>query len=214
MNFATSVIHVVSNIEDAATLLARFGFNHEESGPGYALLSNGSMAIRLVDDAAAISGTLNLDVRSTALTEDKERLVNDEGFTVLREIHFPHTHRTECTLAAPYNIHITLSRRLTEDDLGDLPSLSNTIAWDDNATLTAQQLIRMVPVDFREHARKRMVQTAEQYCAEAEAASVNLDMAVRAVIKISPKFQRKHIYSWLHAEGIEASTLMQEFPPE
>ena len=214
-NYVLSIIHPVTDTAAASGLLTEhLGFRLYDSGPGYHVVDNGSVAIRLLEDAERAGTTLHLDVRSVSLTDDKERFLALEGVSLHTAVHFPHTHRAECTLAAPHGIFITLARAYSEDDLGELPELGRNMPWDEDAELVVKQLLRMVPIDFREPARKRTVQTAEEFAAASGAPQVDLNTGVRALLKISPKFQRPHIISWLRAENIPADAFEQEFPAE
>ena len=105
---------------------------------------------------------------------------------------------------------LVISRDYNEDELGIMPPLQTALEWHEDALLLAQQLIKTIPVGFRDNARHKIIELAEADAIVAGQIEVDQQLAIRAIIKITPDFQ----HDALKDEIINNGLIVKDYFPD
>ena len=203
MNYVIAVSHKVDELQQAQTLLIdALEFSLREQGEDFALLENGALNIRLIQQPKNAGHPLHLDVAS----KDLDAAVNfyaQHGFRQSEDVRWVHPFRQEIYLQGPDNIQLTVFREYNEDELGILPELETSLDWHDDALELTKRLIKSVPLSFRDNARHKIIAMAEADAIVAGLVEVDQDHAVRAIIKVTPDFQHQGLKDAMTKNGLE-----------
>lgn len=205
MRFVTAIIHSVENLEAAGDFFCTaLGFYHpQHQGNSGLLLENGSVTLRLIDDANTISKSLNLELYSKQLDDDVQTLLTFSGVSLISKNVLINLYRLETRLQAPHGVIVTLFQEFNEDDLGILPPLPISLDWEELALDCIQQLLTYVPIDFRQLARTLITERAEVLTAEQGEITVGLNTAVQALAETTPHFQHPTLVAALRERGVD-----------
>lgn len=206
MDFVTTIIHPVANpIAAAAFLCNTLGFQKKSSSTDALVVDNGSVAVRLVLRPALEQGVLNVELHTQNLGDATTTLLALPAVTLLQARIAIGNTRLESRLQGPHGIIITVAQEFTEDELDILPPLPTSLIWDGQAESCIRQILRLIPIDFRDGARLRITEKAEMLAGENAAITVTLDNALQALADITPHFQHPLLLSALQQQGIDAS---------
>ena len=206
MRFITSIIHKVEEITAATTYCCTsLGFNIKDQSTSWTIIDNGSIAIRLVtaENATEASNRLNLELQTKQQAEDTKELLSYPGVSLIAERISESPDRIENRFQCPHGLVISLIREFNEDELGIIPPLPTTLVWGVDAEECIKQILRVVPLSFRDQARIRITEKAEMLVAGKGSISVNIDCAVQALAEATPHFQHPAIEAGLHERGID-----------
>lgn len=205
MRFITSVIHKVEDI-NAATIFfcTSLGFGVKDRSNGWAIIENGAIEIRLMADANKASGCLNLELQTKQHEEDTKELLSHLGVSLIAEKLSDSLDRVENRLQCPHGLVISLIREFNEDELGIIPPLPISLDWEVDAEECIKQIIRVVPLSFRQSARTRITEKAEMLTAGKGSITVDLDCAVQALAEATPHFQHPALEAGLLERGIDS----------
>jgi hypothetical protein len=177
----------------------------QNQGNNGILLENGAVSVRLVHQTYDTANLLHLELYSRQLHEDAQALLTVLGISVISENVRINPARLETRLQAPHHVIIILFQEFTEDDLGVLPDLPISLDWDEAAIVCIQQLLTLVPLDFRQPARRRVTERAEVLAAEQGEITVDVNFAVQALAETTPHFQHPTLVAALRERGIDGS---------
>lgn len=205
MRFVTAILHAVENLEAAGAFLCTvLGFSHSQNqGNRGLLLENGSVTLRLIDDADVVAKALNLELYSQQLDDDVQALLAVPEVNLISEKAQINPYRQEIRLQAPHGIIITVFQEFDEDDLGILLPLPISLDWEQLAMDCVQQLLTYIPIDFRSLARTLITERAEVLAAEQGEITVDLNVAVQALAETTPHFQHPTLVAALRECGID-----------
>lgn len=209
MNFVISVIHSVADPILAATFLCdALGFKSTCQSTEAILVENGAIAVRLVPNKAAGQGEgpcLNLELHTRNMAQATAELLVLPDVILVAQPVAVNPARVESRLQGPQGILITLVQEFNEDELGIVPPLPTSLIWNEDAEDCIRQMLRLIPVSFRDSARIRITERAEMLAAEDASITVNIDCAVQALADITPLFQHPVLMSALLQRGIDPS---------
>lgn len=188
MDYVTAVTHEVTDMDVARTLFCQgLGFTLERETAEQLQLSNGSVTLFL-QKAHEPATTLHLRLRCDELDRAAERLVV-HGVSATGERLWADERRQEQLFAAPERVSLTLYRSYSEDELGIEVALPVKLEWEPRAMDVTRILIKLIPLDFRDSAREKIVAAAEGDALVDGVMTVSLPLAMRAVIRVTPAFQ-------------------------
>lgn len=198
---ALSVVQRVRALEPAREFLQHnLGMALRDRSDTFALLDNGSLCVRLVQDAIS-SSRLAIEVVSREPSETLDALAGVAR--VIEPLRWVSADRQEARLAVDDWLELVVSRKYDEDELGIVPELPVTIPWHTDASRLLRELLREVPVAFRPDARIKVVRRAEELTVEERAdLSVDITIAVRALLEKTPSFQHERLLGVLALHGI------------
>ncbi len=197
MNFVISINHLVNDLSQFSHILSDLlEFTIEEEQENFVLLNNGALSIRLILDNNSQTQPLRLDISCTDIEQAQNNYLG-QGFQILKPANWVSSKRQEIQLQHPLNIHLYLFHHYNEDELNLLPDLDTHLEWQQDALNITQKLLTTVPLSFRENARIRVVQTAENDAIVLGQITINQSQAIQAMIKITPDFQHHHLYDAL-----------------
>jgi hypothetical protein len=206
-----ALIHRVADPERTGSVLTgALGFLVQERGEdGSVVVDNGALRLRLARREGS-SGEppepeepLELEAETEDLDGAVETLRHRAEVLDPGEEHRPTADRIERRVLLAEGLAVRLVRILTEDDLGVLPPLPATLAWEEASDLLVRRVLRSVPPVFRPAARKRVTRRAEAVALGGGAGEVGLESAVRGLVEATPSFQHKRLLETLEAEGVE-----------
>lgn len=202
MHYVISLHHQVENPERTAQFFINtLGFYHAEKD-GYALfLENGSVTIHLEKGETR---DLSLTLQCSHIEKDCQALLEDPNITLIQDITRT-DNRIHCQLQCRDGIHLILNKILNEDDLEILIPLPSSLVWDEATDLRIRRILRMVPLGFRESARKRITEKAEYDSVEQGLLMVSESIALHSMVAITPAFQIRALMELLINEGIDSS---------
>ena len=204
MRFVVSIIHTVENLTAASDFLCQnLAFTQTDVSENACLLENGAVTVRLLESKAILDGFLNLEIPTKTLEQDCKELLKLNEMSLIAENVSINPYRLETRLQAPHRIIITLFKSFNEDDLGIIPPLPISLDWDEETMATIQQLLKSVPIDFRERARTRITERAEILAAEQGLITVEQSHALNALADIAPGFQHDVLADALRELGID-----------
>lgn len=210
MKFITDVVHNVRDIDKARTLLVdKLDFHIESENESCTIINNGAITIRLTADGNRDEGKLYLSMETKEMDEICQHLIN-LAFTTVDEERWITTYRKERHLQGPHGIHIILARTYNEDELGIVPELSTNLEWSDEARLATKKLLAHVPISFRDTARLKVTKQAEADAIVEGVTTVNLDLAMNALVIATPAFRLDHLKSSMGDLGIDPTPYFVE----
>ena len=210
MNYVMAVTHRVTQLQPVQQLLTQvLDFSVTTQGENFVLLENGALNIRLLQDVNNAADCLNLEVASDDL-ESSLIFFTQQGFSLSGQRYWIDSYREEVAMQGSDNIHLIVYRQYNEDELGIVPELETSLTWHDNARNLTQNLLKTVPVSFRDSARQKIIETAEANAIVNGAVEVDQDIAVRAVIQVTPDFQHERLKSEIIKNGL----LLEHYFPE
>lgn len=205
MRFITSVIHKVTDIKAASSFFTLLGFEVKQKTSDWVILENGAVSLRLIasDGIEDIDNNLNLELTTKILDEDTNELLSYPGVSLI-EKHICHSpERIENRIQCPHNLIISLIREFDEDELGIIPPLPTSLYWETEAEECVKQLLRIVPLSFRQNARIRITEKAEMVTASKGTITVTINDAVQALAEATPHFQHRALKEALIERGID-----------
>ncbi len=215
MRFIASIIHLVENLTAASDFLCNtLEFQKTDSSEDFHLLENGSVSLRLVKNKDMPPSILNLEMPTKTLEQDTQELLKINGIELIAENVSISPYRLETRLKAPHNIIITLSRSFNEDDLDIMPPLPISLDWDGETMETIQQLLKQVPIEFRERARTKTTERAETLAAEHGLITVEENHALMALADFTPPFQQQALSDAMRERGIDPEPYFPEEKPQ
>jgi len=207
MNFVISVIHAVADPVSAATFLCdALGFKNTCQSSDAVIVENGAIAVRLVpDETLKPAGCLNLELQTRNMAQATSELLARSDVSLIASPVAVNPARVESLLQGPQGIQITLAQEFDEDELGIIPLLPVSLHWDEQAEDCIRQILRLIPVGFRDSARMRITERAEMLAAEDAEITVAINYAVQALADVTPLFQHPVLISALQQRGIDPS---------
>ena len=208
-----SIIHRVSDLRGAAGFAVRtLGLPATVSGPGYVVLDNRTVCIRLIADAAADSfPPLDLELAVLDVEEATAALIYVPGVRVEAMPRWVTETRREAVLEAPHRFRLILSRELTEDELAVTPSLPTAMPWLAEADVLVQALLKRVPIPFRSNARRRVVSWIETLASREGREQVDRELALHGLIQVTPKLDLPDLRRALEDRGIDVDVYTDDF---
>lgn len=204
MDFVISVIHPVKDVPNAAAFLCTtLGFVLKDQAETALMLENGAVALRLVPLEGLPPSCLNLELHSQNLPQTTDTLLALPEVSLIAGPIAMGLTRIESRLQGPHGIIITLVQNFNEDQLDILPDLSTSLIWDGAAESCVKQMLRWVPIGFRDAARVRATEQAEMLAAGQASIIVALEHAVQALAETTPTFQHPALLSALQELGID-----------
>ena len=206
MRFITSIIHKVEEITTATTYFCTsLGFDIKNQSTSWTIIENGAIEIRLVaaEDAKDASNRLNLELQTKQQAEDTKELLSHPGVSLIGKRISENPDRIENRFQCPHGLVISLIREFNEDELGIIPPLPTSLDWGADAEECIKQILRVVPLSFRQLARTRITEKAEMLTARKGSISVNIDCAVQALAEATPHFQHPALEAGLLERGID-----------
>ena len=206
MRFITSVIHKVKNINTATGFFCTvLEFKCKEQTTEWSVVENGAISVRLITQPADENATtLNLELQTKMLAEDTQELLSHPEISLIAEQISNSPERIENKIQCPHGLVISLIREFNEDELEVIPPLPTSLDWDEDAEECVKQLLRIVPLSFRESARIRITEKAEMLIAEKGSITVDINCAVQALAEATPHFQHPALEEALHKRGIDS----------
>lgn len=212
MRFITSVIHKVEDITAATDFFCTaLEFQQQEVVLNGVVIDNGAVSIRLLaTDYEEPAGFLNLECRVNRLAEETKELLLFPGIKLIADSIQVNQQRIESHFQCPHGLSLVLCKKLNEDDLDILPLLPISLDWSVEAEECIRQVLRVVPLDFRQLARERVTEQAEMLAGEQGLISVDLDFAIQALAKATPLFQHSALKDALLARGVDPGNYFKE----
>jgi len=202
MKYVSSLNYLVSDIAAVCSLLCnKFDFKIENESLDSILVNNGIITIRLLKATSGKSSNLLFDYSVDDLQSAQEELLEVE-FKISTEKEKTSQFREQILMEGPFGISVMLYKRYTIDELGVYIELKTTLAWDEKALEITQELMKEVPVDFREMAKAKVVEAAESYAIVAGEIKVDFRKAVSAIIHTTPAFRQEQLSDTLKVRGI------------
>lgn len=201
MDYVTAVTHEVADLESARELFGKgLGFTLAEEGAGRMQFSNGSVTVSLLHRQEPAT-TLSLRLRCDDLEQTAGRLAT-YGVTVAGERFWADERCQEQHFDAPAGVSLTLFRAYSEDELGIEVALPVNLEWASQALMVTRALVKLIPLDFRDTAREKIVAAAEGDALVEGAMAVTLAQAMRAVIRVTPAFQHEGLRETMAKHGL------------
>ncbi len=201
MNYAIAIIHKVTDLPTIKNFMNdSLEFTPSETGDNFVVMQNGALNIRLIADENNTSQRLHLDFSSDDLENTIASFLT-KGFAQLGQIHWLNTYRKQVDVQNKY-FKLTIFQEYNEDELGIMLPLEVSLDWHDNALTLTQYLVKVVPVSFRDVARKKIIACAEADTVVAGLFEVNQTIAIQAVIKSTPLFQHTALRDELTKHGL------------
>jgi hypothetical protein len=112
--------------------------------------------------------------------------------------------RREARLHVADWLELVVSRTYDEDELGVVPALPSSLPWRHDAEAMMKAALLCVPVAFRSDARVKATRLAEELAVvERMPLEVDMSLAARALLEVTPPFQHDRLQSVLRAHGAE-----------
>jgi hypothetical protein len=197
--YALAVVVRVPNVAEACALLRdQLGFSLREERTGEALLDNGALCFRLVEGRA----NARLAIELTTKQLDETLAAWTSKATLVTEAAWVSNARREARLHVADWLELVVSRTYDEDELGVVPALPSSLPWRDDAETMLKAALTCVPVAFRGDARVKATQRAEELAVvEGTRLEVDIGLAARALLEVTPPFQHERLQSVLRAHG-------------
>ena len=185
-----------------------------EDAPYLDLDANGTI-LRLEQTTAKIR-PLRLRLQTSRIEQAIDQLTRAGGTL----IHPPRANpalELSAEIADPDGHRLELWRRLSEDELTTTPEIPTEIAWDSTAADLLQSLLRRVPSLFRDLARRGAASEAEYLARQdkeerdCDDAQVNVEHAIRAYIRSTPRLMRERARGPLLDHGIDPELYTEDF---
>jgi hypothetical protein len=203
--FALSVYLENSEPEKVASFCCtHLDFEESDRGTGWIEIENGALAVRVIPLPAESgpAGPLVLEYRSGDLDATCERLAR---LPEVRRIAPPERvahDRIERRVETDLGLTLVVTRKLTEDELEEAPELPTELLWQDEAIHLLQDMLRLVPLAFRDDARRRLTALAESLAAEEGEIEVTQPKALEALLRGTPDFQQRALEQALATRGL------------
>lgn len=211
MHFIVSIVHPVPDLQAAVEFFsATLGFVVSNQTTEWALVDNGAIAIRLVAEPER-DCVLHLNMETGDLEAALKVFESSEEVFVESAPEWVDFDRQEQTVRLPHGLRITLFRTFNEDELGILPELPTSLDWRAEASDRIRQLLGFVPIDFRDMARRRVTEQAESLALSAGGVTVDLPLALRALVEATPAFQTDRLRDELVRRGIDPEPLFERW---
>ena len=195
-----AVVHAVRELDAAARFCREaLGLPERERGEGFAVFDSGAVALRLV--AAAHDGATILELATSGLEEAAAALLSHPGVAAGGPTRRAGA-REERGLRAPHGLSLVLARQLSEDELPEPPPLPASLPWRAEATSLLQALLRLVPAELRDLARRKATEASEVVAVEAGEVEVAVAHAVRGLLRATPAFQQPRLLEELARRGL------------
>lgn len=205
------VVHEVADLAGAAEFLERaLELPICRRGADWVEADNGSVCLRLVS-ARDAAGLLTLDVRTKDVEGKAAELETHAGVRALSGPDWVTPERFEIRLKGPHGFQVCVMRVYDEDELGMTPPLPAKLPWDADATDRVQQLLRRVPVVFRDTARTKVTTRAEFLSVESGDLAVSLFHGVQAVAQTTPSFQLDRLRQAFEELGLDPAHWQADF---
>lgn len=210
--YPVSIVHRVADLEGAVELLEQaLDFAVQQRDAGWVLLDNGAIAIRLEPRSPSEpEATLRIELATRDVQEAAARLF-EVGAQVSGPLSWVSTQRQEQLFHAPYGLELLLTRFHNEDEAGIVPDLPTSLEWETDATARVKELLRRVPVDFREQARRRSTERAEALALERGEVLVDLELAIRGVVQMTPAIRVEEVRLAIVELGLDPSRWEEDF---
>jgi len=210
MNFVSSINHEVLDVKATSQLLCdHFDFAESYVSTNSITVANGVLIIQLHQSNAVQNSILCLDYQSDDLETASKRLLNigfDQKGVVEKKTSFRH----QILFTGELGINILLYKLFTEDDLGIDIDLPISINWEPNAISIVQLLLKEVPLNFRDQARKKAVERAESIAITEGDLQVFLNIAVQSFVDITPNNKHSSLFKRLQEMDVDISIIERE----
>jgi catechol 2,3-dioxygenase-like lactoylglutathione lyase family enzyme len=202
VNNVVSVIHEVNDLAAAENFfLEHLGFTVSKNGREWVHLENGALDVRLRAGQVTDGSLLRLIINCSDLDESL-RYYSHLGFDLVEPPAWSEIYFQQASLRGPYNLWLTLVREYNEDELDIVPELPISIDWKDDALMKIRQLLKSVPVSFRHSARLNVTEMAEAKAVVEGQQTVDLKLAMRTLVQITPEFQHDNLKAEMHRNQI------------
>ncbi len=200
---ALCVVHGVHDVSVAERFFNdALGMPTRDHGPGWALVDNASIGLRLVE-TDSVSAALDIELVGNDLPAVARELAAHEGVSSLRPLRWVSTWRQELWLRGPFGLTLRLVRDYDEDQLGIVPALPTKLQWDPKTESLIQELLRYVPVVFRRDARRFVTEGAEERALADGRVTVEQNEAIDVLVQRTPSFQLDRLRKELGVHGLE-----------
>ena len=210
MNFVSSINHEVLDVKATSQLLCdHFDFAESDVSTSSITVTNGILIIQLHQSNAVQNETLCLDYQSDDLETASKKLLNigfDQKGVAEKKTSFRH----QVLFTGELGIDILLYKLFTEDDLGIDIDLPISINWEPNAISIVQLLLKEVPLNFRDQARKKAVERAESIAITEGDLQVFLNIAVQSFVDITPNNKHSSLLKRLQEMDVDISIIERE----
>lgn len=188
MSDVIAVVHRVADVVAAAAFFERvLWMTRVDDGR----LSSGALELRLLPlGELAQQPTIELEVSTASARECAVTLLQEPDACVLPEPSRSGPERIEIVVRMRHGVVVRVVQTFDEDELGVLPPLPTALEWRPDAMLLVQTTLRVVPLAFRDLARKRMTERAEYEACAAGLVEVDIGSAVRGMVAATPVFQQ------------------------
>ncbi len=201
-----AVVYPVVDLEGACAFLqGPLHMAKAASSSGDACFENGALRLELKRVPGPQAAVLELELEARSFDSCRQELLGWPQVSAGPERR--DGARVEQRFQAPHGLTLTLFKVLDEDELGVLPPLPATMAWSPEADGMVREMMRHVPLPFREAARKRATTCAEQRAAEEATGLVSRRAAIRGMLDATPAFELKHVRHGLQMMGATAEEL-------
>jgi len=189
-----SIVHPVPDLDAAEAFFAEaLRLPACGRGEGWLALDNGAFRVRLAGAGPCYRPRLlELEIEATEVDEEVARLCCFPGVADTGCGHAS-SDRVERRLAAPHGLTLVVFRMLTEDDLDVPPPLPSSLPWEPAADALVRQVLRAVPLAFRDGARTRVTEQAEIEAVASGEISVSVPASVRGLFAATPPFQHAQL---------------------
>ncbi len=208
MIFPSALCHPHPDPEALARCLEGLGFRRTQSASPGLLLENGSLALRLTQGQA--ERPLRLEAQVRDLSSEAQAL-GAPWQAESEERLDPHWARQR--LHHPLGLTLTLLREYSEDELDLLPPLPTHLDWQPEAVAALQQVLRQVPLDFRDAARRRATERAEYLCVVDGGLAPEPHHALQGLVDVTPAFQHPLLADAIRALGYAPEPLFAARQP-
>jgi len=210
MNFVSSINHEVSDVKATSQLLCdHFDFAESYVSTNSITVTNGVLIIQLHQSNAVQSAILCLDYQSDDLETASKRLLNI-GFNQKGVVEKKTSYRHQILFTGEFGINILLYQLFTEDDLGIDIDLPISINWEPNTISIVQLLLKEVPLNFRDQARKKAVERAESIAITEGDLQVSFNIAVQSFVDITPNNKHSSLLKRLQEMDVDISIIERE----
>jgi hypothetical protein len=203
-----AIVHRVADIEAAAAFLRDVvKLAEQERGPGWIVLDNGRLCVRLERTAEVRNGEVRVEIATKDLDASTRVLLEHAGVQIISDPCWVAPHRQETRLAAPHGFELVLFREYNEDELGITPPLRKQLRWNCDAEELTKEVLRVVPLAFRAQVREETTRMAELAAVEDGNAEVLRSHAARGLIRAAPEAQRARVRRGLNEAGLSSAEL-------
>lgn len=185
-----SISHAVEDLDAArAFMVEALGFVLAESRDDWALFDNGSLAIRLLKATGRPSAPFRLELTTRDVGDTADELERRAEVRSRTEERWPSAERCEVSIEVQDWLELVIFRAYDEDELDIVPELPTTLQWSAGADDILRQLLRRLPLPFRDRARTRSVEGAERLASRRGESAVEVATAIKALAEVTPQFQ-------------------------